>query len=252
MMATHRVRNLLLTAIAVVLVAAFPSSTVAQTKTLALDSLEGLKLVNVKAEPVTYEGRKAIRVTGTRAPSARPPAGAVKPPAAGAARTRPEPVHTVVLLSGTEFTDGVIEVDIAGRPREGSAGGARGFIGVAFRVAPDASKFECFYLRPTNGRAEDQERRNHAVQYVSVPEYEWFRLRKENPGKYESYADLVPGEWTKVKIEVRGEKARLYVHGNEQPTLLVNDLKLGQASGAIALWINASTEGYFSNLRISQ
>ena len=30
-----------------------------------------------------------------------------------------------------------------------------------------------------------------------------------------------------VKIEVRGDRARLYVHGHEQPTLIVNDVKSG-------------------------
>ena len=35
---------------------------------------------------------------------------------------------------------------------------------------------------------------------------------KENPGVYESYTDLVPGEWTHVKIVVDGTKARLYVN----------------------------------------
>jgi hypothetical protein len=47
----------------------------------------------------------------------------------------------------------------------------------------------------------------------------------------------MPGVWTKVKIEVRGERARLYVHGQEQPTLIVNDLKTGaQGKGAVAPW----------------
>ena len=64
--------------------------------------------------------------------------------------------------------------------------------------------------------------------------------------------DLGPGEWTKVKIEVSGVKARLYVHGNQQPTLVVNDLKLGPAKGAIALWIGPGTVAHFSNLRIGK
>jgi len=76
-------------------------------------------------------------------------------------------------------------------------------------------------------------------------------LRKETPGKYESYVDLVPGEWTKVKISVTGVKARLYVHGSDQPTLVVNDLKLGLAKGAIGLWIGPGTVAHFSNLRVS-
>jgi len=55
-----------------------------------------------------------------------------------------------------------------------------------------------------------------------------------------------------VKIEVRGEQARLYIHGNAQPTLLVNDLKLGMAKGAVALFIGPGTIAHFSDLRITQ
>ena len=131
---------------------------------------------------------------------------------------------------------------------------ARGFVGVAFRVnldaAKDVAKYDCFYLRPTNGRADDQVRRNHSTQYISYPDFPWFRLRKEFPEKYESYADVVPGEWTKLKIEVQGEKARLYVQGAPQPALVVNDLR--QAQGTIALWVGTETIAHFANLRVSQ
>ncbi len=127
---------------------------------------------------------------------------------------------------------------------------ARGFAGIAFRVA-DATRLECFYLRPTNGRADDQLRRNHSTQYISHPDYPWFRLREEAPGAYESYVDLVPGEWTKVRIEVEGTTAQLFVHGSEQPALIVNDLKLGDSRGQVALWIGLGTEAYFSNLVIT-
>jgi hypothetical protein len=75
-----------------------------------------------------------------------------------------------------------------------------------------------FYLRPTTGRAGDHERRNHSVQYISHPDWPWFRFRKERPSEHESYVDLVPGEWTKVRIEVGGERAQLYLHSNDQPT----------------------------------
>ena len=200
-----------------------------QTRTLQLDSLNGLKQHNVTAAPATHQGRRAVRVTET----------------AGQSEDR------LLIVSGTDFQDGVIEIDVAGRPAAGAGEQARGFVGVAFRVAPDAAKFECFYLRPTNGRAEDQVRRNHSLQYISFPEFPWQRLRKEFPEKYESHVDLVPGEWTKVKIEIRGDKARLYVHGAPQPSLIVNDLKLGNTKGAIALWIGPGTEAYFSNLRVT-
>jgi hypothetical protein len=95
-------------------------------------------------------------------------------------------------------------------------------------------------------------RRNHAVQYSSFPDFPWQRLRKEFPEKYESYVDLVPGEWTKVKIEVRGNRARLYVHEAQQPTLVVDDLKQGPSQGKIALWVGPGTVAHFSNLRVSK
>jgi hypothetical protein len=94
-------------------------------------------------------------------------------------------------------------------------------------------------------------RRNHSVQYISHPDWPWFRLRKESPEKYESYVDLQPAVWTKIKIEVKGDRARLYVHGAEQPTLVINDVKTGaQAKGGVALFIDPSTVAHFRNLRV--
>jgi hypothetical protein len=73
-----------------------------------------------------------------------------------------------------------------------------------------------------------------------------------DPSRYEAYVDLVPGEWTKIRIEVRGDKARLFVHDQAQPTLVVNDVKSGaQASGAVALWLGPGTLAHFRNLRVS-
>jgi hypothetical protein len=84
-----------------------------------------------------------------------------------------------------------------------------------------------------------------------IPTGPWFRLRKETPSKYESYVDLMPGVWTKIRIEVRGERARLYVDGHEQPTLIVNDVKSGaQAKGGIALWLGPETITHFRSLTV--
>lgn len=207
--------------------------TVAQAQNVSLTSPDQLKPLNVKVETVTFKGRKALRVRDAA------------PPELG-------DEGRLVILPKTDFQDGVIEVDLAGEPGPGAGDGARGFVGVAFRVAPDQSRFECIYLRPTNGRADDQMRRNHSVQYISMPGFPWHLLRKEFPEKYETYVDLVASEWTKVKIEVRGEKARLYVNGVEQPTLLVNDLKQGLSKGSVALWIGPGTLAHFANLQISQ
>ena len=206
-----------------------------KTTTIPLDNPSEMQPRHVKTEQVTYKGRKALRVTD-------------------AAPANVADGIQLVILNQTEFQDGVIEIELTGEPAATAGEGARGFVGVAFRInldaAKDAAKYECFYLRPTNGRADDQVRRNHTTQYISYPDFPWNRLRKEFPEKYESYVDLVPGEWTKVKIEVRGDKARLYVHNAPQPVLVVNDLKQGQ--GRIALWVGAGTVAHFSNLRVSK
>lgn len=76
--------------------------------------------------------------------------------------------------------------------------------------------------------------RNHSIQYTSDPDFLWYRLRKENPGVYESYVDLETGAWTKIRIVVQGVKASAYVNSAE-PRLIVKDLKLGESAGQIAL-----------------
>jgi len=154
-------------------------------------------------------------------------------------------------VKGATFHNGEIEVELAGKPATGgaAAGGARGFIGIAFRM--QGNKYEYIYLRPTNGRAEDQVRRNHSVQYSEYPDFDYAASRQQAPEKYESYADLEPGVWTKYRITVEGTKARLYVNGAAQPCLIVNDLKLGDSTGAVALWIGPGTEGYFTGLKVT-
>jgi hypothetical protein len=208
------------------------AASVAFGQTVSLDPAS-VKVRQVKVEASTYKGRAALRVTD-----------AAQPGSADEGR--------LAILPKTSFQDGTIEIDLAGAPGPGAFEAARGFVGVAFRTAPDGSRFECFYLRPTNGRSDDQVRRNHSTQYISVPGFPWQKLRKEFPEKYESYADLVPGEWTKVKIEVKGPSARLYVHGAEQPALLVNDLKQAPAPGAVALWVGPGTVAHFAGLRLTK
>lgn len=224
--------------------ALLPNSLAAQSKTYPLDSIEGLILNDVTAEAATLEGQRSVRLTIS--PEAGRRAQTMTPQQAAA-----NPIEPLAIVGDLSFSSGVIEAEIAGQPGPGAGGGARGFVGIAFRVQQDRKTYDAFYLRPTNGRAEDQERRNHAAQYISHPDWTWDRLRKETPSKYESYVDLEPGKWTKVKIEVNGDKARLYVHGSEHPTLIVNDLKTGvTAQGAVALWIGPGTVAHFRNLKI--
>jgi len=199
------------------------------TLLLTAQTVDHLTAQNVKIAQTTFKGRPAIQILAT-------------PGAANAT--------SHALVKDSTFRDGTIEVDVAGQPAAGAEGGARGFIGIAFRIQADGS-YEYIYLRPTNGRADDQVRRNHSVQYSSHPDFSFAKSREVAPEKYESYVDLQPGVWTKFKIEAEGRKARLYVHGAEQPCLIVNDLKLEPRAGGVALWVGPGTEGYFSNLKIT-
>lgn len=160
---------------------------------------------------------------------------------------------TVAVLKDIDFHNGTIEATISGQPQANAGEGARGFVGIAFRVAADTSKMELFYIRPTNGRASDQVRRNHSTQYVSMPGFPWEKLRKETPEKYEAYADMVPAEWTKVKIEVKDETAKFYINGASQPALIVNDLKQGKdLRGSVGLWIGPGSLGHFADLKVTK
>jgi hypothetical protein len=158
---------------------------------------------------------------------------------------------TFAKIKNIDFKNGIIKVKVLSRLLKNAPETARGFIGIAFRINEDNSAFECIYIRPTNGRAEEQIRRNHAIQYFSFPDFKFPRLRKESPEKYESYADMGLNEWIKLKIVVNGKQAKLFLNNNKQPSLIVNDLKHGEnASGAIGLFADVGTEGYFSNLKI--
>jgi hypothetical protein len=210
------------------IVAVFGFALVAAAADFRLDSVDGLDLVNAKAEAVNYRGRRAVRLD----------------PAPGKNSNE----TLLAILPGSNFKNGTIQVDVAGAPRAGAPPTSRGFIGIAFRVQSQGAKFECFYVRPTNARVDDQLRRNHSAQYISAPDFPWERLRKESPGVYESYVDLEAGAWTTLKIVVSGTKAQLYVNNAKEPCLIVNDLKLGESEGRIALWSDSTTDGYFSNL----
>ena len=182
----------------------------------------------IKTEEVNYLGRKCVRLT-----------------------VEGEDDSGLRLLPETDFQDGVIEADIALKITTPPGVRYPGFVGIAFRARPDASHYELFYLRPGNADAPDQAQRNHAVQYVSEPDFGWYRLRREWPSIYESNADLAMEKWIKVRIEVAGRAAKLYLNGSAKPSLIVDGLKGGDLHGAVGLWGYTYQEAYFSNVKIT-
>lgn len=206
-----------------------------RTAAIRLDPATPLTLVNTRAAWVEHRGRRALHLL----------------PLSGHEQDSDQEMMAV--LTGSDFRDGVIEIDVSGARRAGYAtdnvSAYKGFVGVSFRVRGDSS--ERFYIRPENARLEDQLFRNRSVQYEASPDAPWNVLRQQSPGLYESYADMEAGGWTRLRIEVTGTRARLYINGASQPALVVNDLKHGTGRGAIALWARISSDAYFANLRVT-
>ncbi len=196
-------------------------------QSFALTDTAALSVAGGKADSVEYLGRKAVRLT---------------------AQTNSD---IFAYVNGSSIEDGVIEVDIAVKITTAPGVRMPGFTGLAFRARPDGSQYDMFYLRPRNAQSDDQAMRNHSIQYVAKPDYDWYPLRRQWPWVYESWADLKPETWMHVKIEIHGRIAELYLNGSDSPSLVVNGLKGENLQGGVALWGYPGEESYFSNLRIT-
>lgn len=161
-----------------------------------------------------------------------------------------EPTYAKII--NTSFKNGEIEVKVYSQLLSDAPDFARGFIGIAFRINDDNTKFECIYIRPTNSRVNDQLRRNRTTQYFSYPNHKFNDFRNTDPGKYESYVDIDIQEWIDFKVVVRDETAELYINHSKYPVLVVNDLKHEISSGAVALWTEVGTDAYFKDLKITK
>src|SRR5262249_51451223 len=155
-----------------------PNSGATSVETFALTDTKDLGERKVKVEEVVYKGRKAVRLT------------------------RHSEGEGLAILRDTQLEDGIIEVDVAVKVTTPPGVRNPGFIGIAFRSRSDALHYDMFYLRPGNSRAEDQAMRNHSIQYIASPDFDWERLRRAWPAVYESYADIQLETWTRIKIEV--------------------------------------------------
>ena len=200
----------------------------AQLQVTTQEKSNGLTFINLETQTGIYKGKASIY-------------GKQKDPKDGSG---------LIIINDIELSTGIIEFDLAGSRAEDAHPESRGFLGLAFRINKDNSAYDCFYLRAANGRADDQLQRNHTVQYIAPPDFHWPKLREETPGKYETYVDMVPKEWTHVKISIEDDRAEIFVHNAIQPTMVVNGLLNKEKSGKLALWVGPGTDAYFANLNI--
>jgi len=220
---------MLLITSAITIALAFSAPATPREQVYPLATTKGLTAMNgVKLSSTVYRGKRSVVLTEEEDPK----------------------FGVLAVVFPLDFKNGTIEFDEAGTLTDQHNPTSRSFVGMAFRVSDDLSKYECFYLRMTNGRSSSQELRNHAVQYCMHPDHLWDQLRETQPFRYEAYTDLELGAWTHVKISVYGTDAKFYVGGAKQPTLVVHDLFMGATHGKLALWVGGYTRAYYSNLKV--
>ena len=154
-----------------------------------------------------------------------------------------KPGDGLVYLNDLIFGNGTIEVDIKGKNEQG-----RNFTGIAFHILND-STYEAIYFRPFNFR--NPESKTHSVQYISHPEFPWFKLREESPGIYENGLTPVPdpNNWFHATIIVEYPEVKVYVNHSKEPSLVINQLS-DRKEGRLGFWVPIDTEGSFKNLKI--
>lgn len=152
----------------------------------------------------------------------------------------------IAWLSGTEFSNGTIEVDIRGKDLM-----QQSFVGIAFHGL-DNTTFDGIYFRPFNFRSTDPVRKIHAVQYISHPENTWQVLREKHNGIYEKAVNPAPdgNDWFHARILVRHPEVFVYVNGSNEPSLAVKQLS-STKKGKIGLWVGNGSGGDFANLVIT-
>ena len=152
------------------------------------------------------------------------------------------------------FKEGVIEADVAAEFTGLGAPESRGFVGLAFHIDVPAETYEAVYLRMTNGRLNrpmpPAPRVDRAIQYVAHPDLHYAVLRERFPGRYERGADVALGQWHHLRLEIGAARVRVLVDGHE--ALAIDELRYPGREGAVGLFIDDGTRGYFRDLRIAE
>ena len=149
-------------------------------------------------------------------------------------------------VTGVEFSEGTIEVEVKGKDEQG-----RSFVGIAFH-GKDNRAFDAVYLRPFNFRADEEARRSHSIQYISMPDYDWSKLRNTHPGKFEFAITPAPDpdSWLKLKVVIKGKTVTAFTNGSETAALNV-ELLSDRHEGKVGLWVGNGSDGWFRNLKIT-
>ncbi len=143
--------------------------------------------------------------------------------------------NTQAWFADTNFSDGVVEFDIAFQD-------AFGFTGLMFRAA-DRNRLEYFYLRTAKSGEYD------ALQYAPV-ENRNTAWQLFWDGNALQQASFVHDGWNHVRLVVIGDRADLFINGSTTPTLHIPDLMTDIRAGGIGFVANFDPSIRISNVSV--
>jgi hypothetical protein len=151
----------------------------------------------------------------------------------------------IAWVDGIVFATGTIELDVRGKDVQ-----SQSFLGVALSSVNN-STYESVFVRPFNFRTTDPIRRNHAIQYESMPTHPWSRLRSESPEVYENPTDPAPdpNAWVRLRTVVEPTRIHIFVGDGAEPDLTVDRIN-ARPEGRVGLWVGNFSGGDFANLRM--
>ncbi|HKS26902.1 MAG TPA: hypothetical protein VJS44_03740 [Pyrinomonadaceae bacterium] len=138
----------------------------------------------------------------------------------------------VAAVKGSQFTDGVLEFDIAFTEE-------RGFMGAVWRLQ-DFENYEEFYIRPHQSGNPDANQYQPVFNGVAA----WQLYYGDGYGAPVRY-DF--NQWTHVRIVVSGKQAEVYIKDMTTPALFVSELKREVRQGRVGLSAGNFAPGYYSN-----
>jgi len=153
----------------------------------------------------------------------------------------------IAWLKGIEFSNGIIEFDVRGENIK-----QHSFVGIAFH-AKDNETFDAIYLRPFQFQEKEEPLKSRAIQYISLPDYTWQKLRENSPGKYEHSIEPAPDPngWVRMRIVIKDSTVTTYINGSTTPSLVVQKVTMLK-SGAIGFYVADTSGGDFANVSITK
>jgi len=77
-------------------------------------------------------------------------------------------------------------------------------------------------------------------------------LRKSDPGKYEGSAPVALNEWIKMRIEINGDFAEMFINDMKYSSFVVDRMLGVNKIGGVGLYVDIGTIGYFRDLKVTK